>query len=100
MKPMPKARLDGHDDARRLRPPYKTYHGVAKSGVREIVWTGGTLPDDFYDEFVFSAQISDAFAPGDGLFSGGAGMREGREQLGRGSRGGRGCASSNHLRRR
>lgn len=64
VKPMPKPGWTVTTTRGDYAREYKTYHGVAKSGVKEIVWTGGTLPDDFYDEFVFSAQISDAFAPG------------------------------------
>ena len=34
-------------------------HGKAlASGVRRIVWSGGALPDDQYDEFTFVAQIA------------------------------------------
>lgn len=30
----------------------------------EIVWTGGSLPDDQFDEFTFQARIADGLAPG------------------------------------
>ncbi|GJD47394.1 hypothetical protein OPKNFCMD_0100 [Methylobacterium crusticola] len=43
---------------------YPFYHGEIREGVREITWSGGSLPDDQFDEFVFQARISDAFAPG------------------------------------
>jgi len=34
---------------------YPYYHGQQLTeGVKEIVWSGGKLPDDFYDEFVFA----------------------------------------------
>ena len=37
------------------------FHGQdVKEGVKQITWSGGPLPDDFYDEFVFSARIADA----------------------------------------
>ena len=40
------------------------YYGTAiTGGVKEIVWRGGSLPDNFYDEFVFRARIA-GFAPG------------------------------------
>lgn len=43
---------------------YKFYHGaVLTEGVKEIVWTGN-LPDEFYDEFVFSAFLTDGLAAG------------------------------------
>lgn len=51
------------------RGPYaRTYpfvHGSIAEGVKEITWTGGTVPNDQFDEFVFSVRMSDAFKPGD-----------------------------------
>ena len=44
---------------------YPGPHGTLGEGVREISWTGGRLPDDFFDEFVFSVRLSDAFRPGE-----------------------------------
>lgn len=44
---------------------FNFYHGVKlNSGVSEITWEGGPLLDEHYDEFVFSAFVSDALAPG------------------------------------
>ncbi len=43
---------------------YPSMHGVAKEGVREIKWSGGSLPDDFVDDFDFRAQIAADVAPG------------------------------------
>ncbi len=38
---------------------YPYYHGQQLSdGVKEIVWSGGKLPDDFYDEFVFAGFLA------------------------------------------
>lgn len=38
---------------------YPYYHGQQlRDGVKEIVWSGGTLPDDFYDEFVFASFLA------------------------------------------
>lgn len=35
------------------------YYGTPMSeGVRQIRWSGGSLPDDFFDEFVFRARLS------------------------------------------
>lgn len=44
--------------------PYPGPHGTLTEGVREISWTGGRLPDAQFDEFVFSARLTDAFEPG------------------------------------
>ena len=32
---------------------------LESEGVTEIAWTGGELPDDWYDEFVFRARLTD-----------------------------------------
>lgn len=52
VKPMPKARWT----LEKIRGAYDTtyeYHGSQVSeGVREVVWSGGNLLDDEYDEFV------------------------------------------------
>lgn len=40
------------------------FHGHTESeGVRSIVWSGGSLPDDYYDEFVFQAFIAGELPP-------------------------------------
>lgn len=39
---------------------YTLYGSELTSGVKEIVWSGGTLPDEHYDEFVFVGYLSDA----------------------------------------
>ena len=60
VKPMPKpgwqlATVEG-DYAR----PYTEYGETLTRGVKEVDWTGGTLPDAWYDEFVFVARLPDA----------------------------------------
>ncbi|MGL4398170.1 MAG: DUF1775 domain-containing protein, partial [Hyphomicrobium sp.] len=43
---------------------YKFYHGkMLSEGVKRIVWSGGSLPDDFYDEFVVNAFIAEELKP-------------------------------------
>jgi uncharacterized protein YcnI/copper(I)-binding protein len=45
----------------------KTYRGAGKAvteGVKEIVWSGGNLPNDGYDEFTFKAFVSEDLQPG------------------------------------
>lgn len=37
-------------------------------GVLEIAWSGGKLPDDYYDEFVFRAFLAADLAPGKALY--------------------------------
>ena len=65
VKPMPKPGWD----LKVIRGAYeKTYqsHGKAVTeGAREIVWSGGSLPDDFYDEFTFASFVTSDFSAGD-----------------------------------
>jgi uncharacterized protein YcnI len=58
-KPMPKAgwqlaTVKGH-----YGRSYDYYGTPVAEGVTEIAWTGGDLPDDWYDEFVFRARLTD-----------------------------------------
>ena len=58
---------------------YSYFHGAKfTEGVKEVTWSGGKLPDAFYDEFVLSAFIAgEALAGTDAVFPGGAAMRAG-----------------------
>lgn len=64
VKPMPKAGWA----LEIVTGPYEnTYlnHGTeVKDGVKEIVWSGGNLPNEFYDEFVFRGTFADTLEPG------------------------------------
>ena len=44
------------------------YHGTRTSGVKEIIWTGNSLPDDFYDVFRFRGYLSDALPVGETVY--------------------------------
>jgi uncharacterized protein YcnI len=49
--------------------PYSFMHGAKfTEGVREITWSGGNLPDAYYDEFVVSAFIAGELTPGGTLY--------------------------------
>ncbi|KMO28821.1 copper chaperone [Methylobacterium variabile] len=63
-KPMPKPGWQLATVKGAYARPYPSYHGTVAEGVKEITWSGASLPDDQYDEFVFQARITDAFAPG------------------------------------
>lgn len=55
--PMPKP---GWTLATKVEPypqPVAYYDQMLTEGVREIAWTGGELPDAWYDEFVFRAMM-------------------------------------------
>lgn len=59
VKPMPKAGWN----LEAIRGKYDTaysFHGTTLTeGVKEVVWSGGKLPDAFYDEFVASVFLTD-----------------------------------------
>lgn len=48
---------------------YPYYHGATLTeGVKEIVWTGGPLPDAWYDEFALVGLLSGDLTPGTTLW--------------------------------
>ncbi|MBP2238468.1 uncharacterized protein YcnI [Sinorhizobium kostiense] len=63
-KPMPKPGWT----VEKVKGPYEKsydYHGTPTTeGVKEIVWKGGNLADDEYDEFVFRAFLTDSLPVG------------------------------------
>lgn len=64
VKPMPKPgwtlSLQKGDYAR----TYAFYHGETKSaGVKQVTWSGGELPDDFFDQFTLSTYIAGELPP-------------------------------------
>lgn len=65
VKPMPKAGWT----LEKVRGPYEksyVYYGSEVSeGVKEIIWSGGNLLDDEYDEFVFRGRLSADLPVGD-----------------------------------
>lgn len=68
VKPMPKP---GWKLALQKGPyarTYAFYHGEKKSeGVKQVTWSGGELPDDYFDQFVLSTFIAGELAPGEKL---------------------------------
>jgi uncharacterized protein YcnI len=59
VKPMPKP---GWELTTRVEPyaaPVKYFEDTLTEGVKEIAWTGGKLPDAWYDEFVFRGRLPD-----------------------------------------
>lgn len=48
---------------------YSYFHGATFSeGVKEVTWSGGKLPDDFFDDFVLSVFITGDLKPGQTLY--------------------------------
>lgn len=67
VKPMPKPgwRLETVTGA--YAATYDYYGTPLSEGVKEIIWTG-ELPDDWYDEFVFRAKLTDALPEGSTVY--------------------------------
>jgi uncharacterized protein YcnI len=65
VKPMPKAGWQIETVKGKYDKTYPYYHGQQLTeGVREIVWSGGKLPDEHYDEFVFAGFLAGDLKPG------------------------------------
>jgi uncharacterized protein YcnI len=63
VKPMPKAGWNVKVIKGKYAAEYD-YHGTKYSeGVKEVVWSGGKLPDDYYDEFVISTFLTGVLKP-------------------------------------
>jgi uncharacterized protein YcnI len=68
VKPMPKPGWNVEAIKGKYASEYD-FHGTKLSeGVREVVWSGGKLPDDFYDEFVISTYLTGALKPDSMLY--------------------------------
>jgi uncharacterized protein YcnI len=49
--------------------PHDYMHGAKfTEGVKTVTWSGGTLPDAFYDEFVLSTYVSGDLKPGETIY--------------------------------
>lgn len=57
VKPMPKPGWVLTTKLESYAEPVPYYDQMLTEGVREIAWTGGNLPDDWYDEFIFRARL-------------------------------------------
>ncbi len=67
-KPMPKPGWKLETVKGKYARSYDLYGTPVSEGVKEIVWSGGELPDEFYDEFVFRAMVTDSLAAGSTLY--------------------------------
>lgn len=65
VKPMPKPGWQVETVKGKYEKTYPYYHGQQLTeGVKEIVWSGGKLPDEHYDEFVFAGFLARDIKPG------------------------------------
>lgn len=62
-KPMPKAGWNLEVIKGKYASEYDFHGAKLSEGVKEVVWSGGKLPDDFYDEFVISTHLTNALEP-------------------------------------
>lgn len=63
-KPMPKPGWELTTEDGPYAKAYSSHGAEVTSGVLEISWEGGELPDAWYDEFVFRVAIDPELAPG------------------------------------
>ena len=68
VKPMPKPGWNVETVRAKYANPYDLHGGKLTEGVKEVDWSGGKLPDDFYDEFVLSMFLTGDLKPGTMLY--------------------------------
>jgi len=64
VKPMPKAGWTLETVTGPYAQPYDNHGTQLTEGVTEIVWSGGDLPNEWYDEFVFRGTFAGTLEPG------------------------------------
>lgn len=64
VKPMPKAGWKLETTSGAYANSYDNHGTAVTEGVKEIVWSGGELPNEFYDEFVFRGTFAGSLEPG------------------------------------
>lgn len=67
-KPMPKAGWEVEAITGQFAAEYDFHGNKVSEGVKEVVWSGGKLPDHQYDEFVVSTFITDGMKPNTTLY--------------------------------
>lgn len=64
VKPMPKAGWTLETVTGPYENAYDNHGTSVTEGVKEIVWSGGNLPNEWYDEFVFRGTFAGSLEPG------------------------------------
>lgn len=67
-KPMPKADWALETVKGPYATPYDNHGTTMTEGTRQVIWSGGDLQDDWYDEFVIRGTIGKDVAPGTALY--------------------------------
>jgi uncharacterized protein YcnI len=68
VKPMPKPGWTLTTTTGKYPKIYKLFHNELTEGVIEIGWSGGRLPDAWYDEFIFTGFLTGDLDPSGKLF--------------------------------
>lgn len=68
VKPMPKAGWKLETKSTKYPKTFSLRNAKMSEGVTEITWSGGQLPDAYYDEFVFIGAISDDLQAGSTIY--------------------------------
>jgi periplasmic copper chaperone A len=63
VKPMPKPGWNLEAIKGKYAAEYDFHGTKASEGVKEVVWSGGKLPDEYYDEFVISTFLTGVLKP-------------------------------------
>lgn len=68
VKPMPKSGWKLETVKGKYAQSYELWGEKVSEGVQEVVWSGGALPDEFYDEFVLRGQLTAGLPAGETLY--------------------------------
>ncbi|MFA5490463.1 MAG: DUF1775 domain-containing protein [Candidimonas sp.] len=68
VRPQPKAGWSLQTVAGQYARSYDLHGMQVNRGVKEVIWAGGSLPDDYYDEFVFVGYLSSDLIPDSHLY--------------------------------
>src|ERR1700744_5666133 len=63
VKPMPKPGWTVEVIKGKYAAPYDFHGAKVSEGVKEVVWSGGKLADDYYDEFVINTYLTATLKP-------------------------------------
>lgn len=68
IKPMPKPGWNLETIKGKYAAQYELHGAKLTEGVKEVVWSGGKLADDHYDEFVMATFLTDRLKPNTTLY--------------------------------
>ena len=68
VKPMPKSGWSLNLVKGKYSKTYSLFHAQLSEGVTEVDWSGGKLPDEYYDEFVFQSFLASDLEAGKTLY--------------------------------